>query len=66
MLSLKKLSLASAIAASVALSACSNSSSSNSDDPAAGDVGISGTASAPGGQIAYYQEKVCLRLPVAS
>ncbi|MDV3502417.1 hypothetical protein [Marinobacter sp. M-5] len=62
MLSLKKLSLASAIAASVALSGCSNSSSSGSDDPVAGDVAISGTASAPGGQIAYYQEKSLLEI----
>ncbi|MBO6849544.1 MAG: hypothetical protein JJ867_03570 [Marinobacter sp.] len=62
MLSLKKLSLASAIAASVALSGCSNSSSSGSDGPVAGDVAISGTASAPGGQIAFYQEKSLLEI----
>ncbi|MFL1456423.1 hypothetical protein ACJO5Y_18430 [Marinobacter sp. GN3S48] len=54
MMSLKKLSLASAIAASVALTGCSNSSSSGSDDGAGTEVG--GTVSAPGGQVASFRE----------
>lgn len=65
MIYINKLSLASAIAASVALSGCSNSSSSGSGEPTAGgagDVAISGSASAPGGQIAYYQEKTLLEI----
>lgn len=54
MMSIKKLSLASAIAASVALTGCSNSSSSGSDDGSGTEVG--GTVSAPGGQVASFRE----------
>ncbi|MEX2476349.1 hypothetical protein [Marinobacter sp.] len=52
MVSLKKLSLASAIAASVALTGCSNSSSSGSGD----GTEVGGTVSAPGGQVASFRE----------
>lgn len=52
MMSIKKLSLASAIAASVALTGCSNSSSSGSDD----GTEVGGTVSAPGGQVASFRQ----------
>ncbi|MGM0768751.1 MAG: hypothetical protein ACQEV6_12045 [Pseudomonadota bacterium] len=54
MMSIKKLSLVSAIAASVALTGCSNSSSGGSDDGTGTEVG--GTVSAPGGQVASFRQ----------
>ncbi|KPQ02958.1 hypothetical protein [Marinobacter sp. HL-58] len=52
MMSIKKLSLASAVAASVVLTGCGNSSSSGSDD----GTEVGGTVSSPGGQVASFRE----------
>lgn len=58
MMSIKKLSLASAIAAGLALTGCGGSSSGGSGSGADADAGteIGGTVSAPGGQVASFRD----------
>lgn len=57
MMSIKKLSLASAVTASVVLAGCSNSSSSGADDGTNDSRNdVSGTVSAPGGQVASFRQ----------